>query len=440
MRLKELSIKNFRGFHEAKITFPSSSNTAIFVGINGSGKSSILDCIAILLSEFISDLTEKTVYGTNFPLTDNDINESSGRRKEYCSVTAEATAGSSENIAWSVSAHKKHDILFTSQLHRQLQLTEKSTSFNFPILVYYQTNRAALKIKSPKKIQPKRKKIPYQLLCYESAFTKNITDLSDFLKWFRLEEDLENEIKIKKKDFNAVNKKLEVVRNALIKFLNQFTSLEFSNLHIEREAEEEDFSFQTLEKSSLVIEKNHRKLKIEQLSDGEQIILLTVSDIARRLAIANPGLADPLSGIGIVLIDEIELHLHPQWQREIIQALLHTFPNIQFILTTHSPHVLSHVEKDDVFIIDDFRIMEHTPYTKGRDSNSILFELFGVEERPLVFKEKLNELYCMIDKEKIEEAETALEEIKSIFGENDTEVVRIKTNIDFVKEEISERE
>ena len=66
-----------------------------------------------------------------------------------------------------------------------------------------------------------------------------------------------------------------------------------------------------------------------------------VGDLARRLAIANDGRVDALSGSGIVLIDEIELHLHPAWQRDILPRLMATFPNVQFFVTTHSPLVLA---------------------------------------------------------------------------------------------------
>ena len=90
-----------------------------------------------------------------------------------------------------------------------------------------------------------------------------------------------------------------------------------------------------------------KTLSMEQLSDGEKCALAMFGDLARRLSIANPSLSNPLDGEGIVLIDEIELHMHPSWQRNIIPILKKTFPNIQFIVTTHSPLVLG--ELDDSF-------------------------------------------------------------------------------------------
>jgi predicted ATP-binding protein involved in virulence len=86
------------------------------------------------------------------------------------------------------------------------------------------------------------------------------------------------------------------------------------------------------------------------LSDGEKCLLAMVGDLARRLAIANPDYPDALQGEAIVLIDEIELHLHPSWQRNIIPALKRTFPKCQFIITTHSPQVLSYIQPKNIYL------------------------------------------------------------------------------------------
>ncbi|WP_309143275.1 AAA family ATPase [Nostoc sp. CHAB 5836] len=102
----------------------------------------------------------------------------------------------------------------------------------------------------------------------------------------------------------------------------------------------------------MTVIKQGEELIVNQLSDGEKCLLAMVGDLARRLAIANPSLPDPLQGSGVVLIDEIELHLHPKWQREIIPALTRTFPNCQFIVTTHSPQVISQVKPEGIYILE----------------------------------------------------------------------------------------
>ncbi len=91
----------------------------------------------------------------------------------------------------------------------------------------------------------------------------------------------------------------------------------------------------------MLIDKHGETLNVSQLSQGEKSLMTLVGDIARRLAMMNPSLASPLEGDGIVLIDEVDLHLHPKWQRSLLERLTTTFPGCQFVVTTHSPLVVS---------------------------------------------------------------------------------------------------
>ena len=171
-----------------------------------------------------------------------------------------------------------------------------------------------------------------RLFGYQTAFSGNINDFRDFLYWFKQEEEYENEIRLRE-DANFRNPNLEIVRKALETFLEGFPNTQFSDLHIVR---------RRLGKPLLVIKKNGENFKLDQLSAGEKTLLMIVVDIARRLAILNPSIINPSEllekGTGIILIDEIDLHLHPQWQRIVIPSFRKTFPNCQFIVTTHSPH------------------------------------------------------------------------------------------------------
>jgi predicted ATP-binding protein involved in virulence len=115
------------------------------------------------------------------------------------------------------------------------------------------------------------------------------------------------------------------VRLAIKAFMN-----DFENLRIQRKP-----------RLQMLVDKNGKTLDVAQLSQGEQSMMDLVGDIARRLTIMNPALENPLEGFGIVMIDEVDLHLHPNWQRAIVGNLNNTFPNCQFVLTTHSPIVIS---------------------------------------------------------------------------------------------------
>ncbi len=157
-----------------------------------------------------------------------------------------------------------------------------------------------------------------------------------------------------------------------------------------------------------------------KLSDGEKCLLAIIGDLARRLAIANPFLNNRLHGKGIVMIDEVDLHLHPSWQRIVVPLLETTFPNCQFILTTHSAQVLSHVRKpESIFLLkftDDGIQAGHPESVYGLDSNRILEDLMDVSERPVEIKTLIENLFDIIDRKDLENARDQLKSLKQNIG------------------------
>jgi predicted ATP-binding protein involved in virulence len=439
MRIKKLELNNFRGFKELEINFPE-SNLLVLVGINGSGKSSILDCIAMFFSQFVSLLPKKRDRRDGeFEITENDINIDAEVTGNIMTMKSNLDYEISydNTFSWRIwkSRTEKSTTIgagrvlsvpsdYKGLLHKEIH---KKPDLNLTVLVYYQNQKIFLE--SPEKSGPGEYESS-QYYAYEGAFKKGIHDFDDFISWFKDEEDWENQQKIKE-GLGFVNKNLEVIRRAIQTFLNEIPSTDFSHLHVVRTKKDKAFRFDNRYESSLVIEKDGRSLKLEQLSDGEKMLLLVVSDLARRLSIANPGLDDALQGKGVVLIDEVDLHLHPQWQREVIPALRRTFPNCQFIVTTHSPQVLSNVEKENVLILEDFKLVEKTPFTYGKDSNSILYQLMNVEERPAAIKKELDKLYRLIDAEKMKEARAELKKLEKVLGEDDKDILRANMYIHF---------
>ena len=432
MRIEELHLQNFRGFRELKLTLPP--DLAVFIGVNGSGKSSILDSIAILLSIFIDELLPKKPYKKlEFDLTEDDININAHRTQESIRTVID----SGIKLSWDISrdrdqfksiTRKKEINQYASDVHQELKYR---LNLSIPLLVYYQTQRIVMNSASGKRVIRK----PNQFDAYKSAFSNNINDFKDFFDWFKEEEEYENEIRLRENN-SFRNTNLEIVRKAIEIFLESFPNSQFVNLHIARVSGSKELSSHRLNSPSLVIEKNGENFKLDQLSEGEKTLLMLVVDIARRLAILNPSITNPSEllekGTGIILIDEIDLHLHPQWQRIVIPSFRKTFPKCQFIVTTHSPQVLSGVNRENVFILEDSEIVELTPHTFGRDSNSILSEVMGVEKRPVKMQERIDKCFEMIDNDNLEEAKLELQKLSESLGNNDPDMIQAYTLIDFL--------
>lgn len=148
--------------------------------------------------------------------------------------------------------------------------------------------------------------------------------------------------------------------------------------------------------------------------------------MARRLAIANPK-SNPLLGKGIILIDEIDLHLHPKWQQMIVPQLLQVFPNCQFILSTHSPHVLTHIKPENIFLLKQTEgqiTVDQPSESYGKNVARILEDLMELNTtRPSQVSSDLHEIYEMIEQNQLEEAKQAIRKMKKQIGE-DPDLVR----------------
>jgi predicted ATP-binding protein involved in virulence len=467
MRIKRLKMQSFRGIGDLTLEFNATSPT-VLIGINGTGKSSILDCLAIFLSQFtayiqnssseirffnnedISNGCNKTYNEIAFLLENSpeivlnitkinsgDIQEPMTRYRDIFkfslllkeelrmqqisnseyqklqpilnSISTFIDPGISDTVS---SDNNEPATISSIQYMKGLESTvdslrhqlENSSETNIPLVIYYPVNRAVLDMP----LEISEISSFKQVDAYNQALTGGRIDFKIFFEWFRNREDLENERRRDNPDYR--DKQLEAVRQAISSLIPNF-----SNLRVRRSP------------LRMTVTKDGEELIVNQLSDGEKCLLAMVGDLARRLAIANPGLSDPLQGSGVVLIDEIELHLHPKWQREIIPALTRTFPNCQFIVTTHSPQVISHVKPEGIYILektDTGVIAKHPESSFGRDSNRILEDLMDVSERPQEIKESLLELFRLIDAGDLEGARQLRQNLAVEIGVDEPEFVR----------------
>ena len=417
MHIQTLTLNNYRGAQSLSLDLDSHLN--VFVGINGAGKSTILDAATLLLSWAVNRIRSPTASGR--PIAEGDI--TNGQPSASIELSIELTGGHEDkSITWRLAKARKGSRIsenptnlkplssYVNAVQDQLQ----SESAALPLFAYYPVNRAVLEI--PLRIRTRHE---FDLLAaYDKALERD-TAFRTFFGWFRAREDLENELKIlriegstpkARKAPDAPDPQLQAVRDALYQFLP-----EFSNLRVRRSP------------LRMEIEKNGRFLTVNQLSDGEKCLIALISDLARRLAIANPTAESPLTGEGIILIDEIDLHLHPKWQRIVVPKLLKVFPNCQFLVSTHSPHVLTHVQPENIFLLDwiDSNITaQHPSESYGKTAERILEDLMGLETtRPAVVKTDLQAIYELIARNQLDEARQKVAHLKSRIS-SDPELVK----------------
>lgn len=400
--INELTIENFKGIKFLNIPF--SKHGAVFYGINGVGKSTVIEAINIVMSQIL-DRTSRGKFKNLISISEDDVTYG----KSLSKVTTTLIWGDNEySVFRSYDKKKRMSIPSNKSLNElgdyiRFDLAENDLA-ELPIYVMYGVNRSV--IVPPLRI---REKHSFDRI---SAYEKSSagTDFRIFFEWFRNQEDYENQVKANE-DKDYQDPQLKAVRDAIYKLLPGF-----SNLMVERKP-----------RLKMVVMKNSIKLSIDQLSDGEKCFIAMIGDLARRMAIANPASLDPLKCSGIVLIDEIELHLHPEWQREIVPSLRNAFPNIQFIITTHSPQILGEIKDMDIFKL----IMENSCVkaqkvisTFGRDSDYILEQFMDSSEKNVDVTHKIDTLYRSIHSNDFGKAEEIIEDLSNEIGNDDADVVK----------------
>jgi predicted ATP-binding protein involved in virulence len=176
---------------------------------------------------------------------------------------------------------------------------------------------------------------------------------------------------------------------------------------------------------------------LSNLSDGQRILLTLVGDLAKRIAMLNPHLAhDGLQKTqGVVTIDELDLHLHPKWQRRIIHDLKNTFPSLQFIATTHSPQLIGEAKPEEIRLLDGDRTTT-PPRSFGIDSSRVLEEVMSTPARNDAVKKLLDRLFESIDDEDFDRARNLLSEVEAQLGSDDPEVLRARSLMTFLQSNV----
>jgi predicted ATP-binding protein involved in virulence len=378
MQIDELEIENFKLFAKENFSFDKQFN--LIIGENGSGKTSLLSAVAVALGgwahAYIKDLKNKR------PIEDNEVREiqidNSFDKTKTTSITAKGTANiidrnKSPKLSRAKWTRRKSDGFPDTLIDGQikygnypqwynfnmedsgsdvLSYIESGKKINLPLIAFYECNRLWLSENELNVASSAKKRYsrfdPYVDCFHTGADHKAVGE------WI-LKHELAS---LQQKEDTPVFTSIKTAAKASIQGC---VGLKF------------DF-----DKSRIMIEfKDGATIPFEHLSDGQRTMLGLFCDLARRAAILNPHLLGEANEKtkGVVLIDELDLHLHPKWQRSIIESLLVTFPNIQFICTTHSPFLIQSLNKGRLIQLGEV----HTGDFVDSSLEDIVEDIQGVE-------------------------------------------------------------
>lgn len=438
MRVTSLKLANVRAIETAEFRFQPGFN--LIVGVNGVGKSTVLDALRICISRILPSTTESRAKAMSFAISDVrsgfpfleaelsltiGVNEFRFTRRQWREAFAADDVKNLDKL--------RREILDLERLRdrarnllRELEESQgvsdsdvftpskaelknaAHTAAVAPNCVFFSTNRSVTSNVSKAGSMAAGGKSA----AYAGALVARPMHVAQFADWMRVQEALA-------KEQGTAEQNLQVLRSAVERFLPTYENLRPTD----------DTS------SRLIIDQAGIALDVVQLSDGERGVLALVLDVARRLSQANPTLDDPLrDGHAVVLIDEIDLHLHPKWQRQIVRKLMSTFPRCQFIATTHSPQVIGEVEHDRIQIIANGEVYSPS-HSFGVDSSRVLEEIMDADPRTTEVEELLTKLSQEVGRQRYEKARGLLVQLVDHLGENDPEVTRIRTLLDFMDSE-----
>lgn len=380
MKINNIRLRNYRCFEDISLEFHDKFN--LIVGINGTGKTAILEALRIAIgSLFLSvdkykdkisspTISQDDVRLQNleqqFPVfinTVGDIDEFDTNTSLFRTLSWERSLDTKGGNTKHINAKEMKNA--SSEMQRRIRDIEVETTI--PLIAYYSTERFK-KEKKDVGVEPDGSR----LRGYYHALDP-LTNIKFFLDLWNTEtlSDLQN---------NTRSPMLAAVAEAVKSCINNCEDAKF------------DIKQQEL---IMIMKETHEKLPFHVLSDGVRSMFAMVMEIAFRCYLLNPHLGERAAKetSGVVLIDEIDLHLHPEWQMRVIDDLRRTFPAIQFIVTTHAPLVIGSLNDGRIFNISDRRIFEF-PLQHGRDANYILREM-GSDEMNKDLKDEL-QTYCSL--------------------------------------------
>ena len=434
MKLKKTSITNYRCFKEAEIDFDD--HTTLIVGKNGAGKTAILDAVAVAISTFLLGIdvgVSRSISKDDARYEFHDLDGTVDPQHQFpVNIESIGDILDNYNVKWVRSLNSESGNTTVKEA-RELTNISKSVqnrimtgdkSLNLPLISYYGTGRLYAQKKEKKNIKSLtefKRQVGY-VDCMAAESNEKL-----MLNWFQIQtlKSLQAQQRTGKVEKPLL---LKTVESAICKCFERISGSKNADIVFELDTHGLVLNFESADGSL-------QKFAMDEMSDGYKNTLSMIGDIAYRMAVLNPMLGDKVleDTSGVVVIDEIDLHLHPQWQQTIISDLNTIFPKIQFIVSSHAPAVINSVAREQIRILDNGEIYMPAAQTYGRDANSILREVMKVSERPTDIKQRMNLFYSYMDENNYKEANNVLTEIEAIVGTTDPDIAAARTSLDLEK-------
>ena len=408
MILNQIKILNYKGIKDMQIRFAPGIN--LLIGDNGVGKTSVLDALSVALGGFFTGI--KGVHAPGIWQTDIrfETHRLAGASTtiEYMNPTAvDCEANVDGEIMKWVRARDEGPLnprtkISNREIAKYAAQISNDANHLLPLIRYVGTSRV-INIKrnrpSAGQKQLKDRRCGY-IGCLDSGFdTEGIKD------WC---------LKMEMAAFHQKNTipEYEAFKATVSSIMKKMSDLEIAP----------KISYSRIFEDIVYSERDKEEIPIQYLSAGYQSLLWMSVDLAYRLALLNPGQLDFSLATGVVLIDELDMHLHPKWQWNVLGALEETFPNIQFIIATHSPIIISSCKNGQLIMLDS----EQTISYVGNAYAYSIMDVLELKQGALGVPKELRDLSQIFDKalnsEDYEEAKGLLEKMKARYGTGNSEV------------------
>lgn len=411
MKLHRLHLQNFRAFQD--VTLQLHPEVTLLVGLNASGKSTLLDALAVAAGAWLRGTAQVADQDPGIRPNDARLIRQEGELSTVnpsfpVVVEAEGTV-SGRNLHWRRelrSLKGRTTRADARELQEQARETEAAATrdpeVDLPLLAFFGTGRRWVEKQRSTGNAPDSRMLGYSA-CLEMASQTRLFE--DWMKRRTADRLQRLDAAMERGQGTVQSPHLDAVTTAACGMLPGVRRFFYSLNHDELRVEFAD----------------GRLLPFDRLSDGQRSLVTLASELAWRAAQLNPhhGGDAPRRVEGVVLIDEIELHLHPGWQRTVLESLRTTFPRLQFILSTHSPQVLASADADWVRVLTPDGSPLGVQHVRGKDTNQVLQEIMGVPPRPAWMEAKLGRLDALIEQEDLPGARALIEEVAQELGADD---------------------